>query len=132
MYLTRACVYYRGTLQCARRAPFLLLLQPERASIAETCAAENTYAVVRRVALEQCGHFMMGVCNIGGRWRSVSGAYGNDGLPMGIAANALPSDAKPLPRELYALWNAGGGHNSAGSEAEALRAWALKAFEVKS
>lgn len=127
MYLTRTLTYYRGNAQCAQRAPFLILLQPERATIAETCAPSNTYAIVRKVAMEQCGHFMMGHARIG-QWRSVSGTYGNDGLPLGIPADALPADAVPLPRELYDAWNKGGGHNSAGSEADAMRTWAIETF----
>jgi hypothetical protein len=129
MYIKSTRTYYRGTIQCAARAPFLLLLQPTRATIGETCAAANTYAVVRKVALEQCGHFMMGACNIGGNWRSVSGAYGNDGMPMEV--QELPADAVQLPAELYEQWNKGGGHNSAGNEADALRAWAIKQWGIK-
>lgn len=70
---------------------------------------------------------MMGRANIGGRWRSVSGAYGSDGLPMEV--DALPADALPLPRELYDAWSKGGGHNGAGTESDAMRAWALATFK---
>lgn len=127
MYISHSRSYYKadGT-QCAQRAPFLLLIQPKQATIAETCAASNTYAIVRRVALRQLGHFMMGRANIGGQWRSVSGAYGNDGLPMEV--DTLPADAVKLPADLYAQWNTGGGHNSAGSEAQAMREFARRIF----
>jgi hypothetical protein len=131
MYLKPTVTYYRGSAQCARRAPFLILLQPERASIGETCAASNTYAIVRTVALSQLGHFMMGRVNIKGKWRSVSGAYGSDGLPMHIGAQDLPADARPLPAELYDAWNKGGGHNGAGNEASAMRQWAIQQWGIK-
>lgn len=128
MYLNRTTTYYRGSAQCAQRGPFLILLQPTRDSIKATCAPENTYAIVRKVALQQLGHFMMGAANICGEWRTVSGTYGHDGLPLEVPT--LPSDAKPVPRAIYELWNHGGGHNGAGSEAAALREWALKEFKT--
>jgi hypothetical protein len=65
---------------------------------------------------------MMGRVNLRGRWHTVSGAHGSDGLPMTV--DALPNDAKPLPRELYDGWNKGGGWNSSGNEAPAMRLWA--------
>lgn len=122
MYIRGSHRYYRGSEQTVSRAPFLLLLQ-ERG---KPCTAENTYAVVRKVALSQLGHFMMGRANLCGRWHTVSGSYGNDGLPMDV--DKLPRDAKPLPVELYDAWNKGGGWNGAGSEAPAMREWALKNF----
>ena len=122
MYLTNGHGYYRGSEQCTTRGQFLLLLQLAD----KPCSPENTYAVVRKVALRQFGHWMMGSANICGKWRTVSGAYGSDGLPMTV--DALPVDAIPLPRDLYDAWNKGGGWNSAGSEASAMRAWAKQAF----
>ena len=124
MYIkpTRTYYEYDGT-QHAGRALFLLLLQPKQATIGETCSADNTYAVVRKVALRQLGHWMMGRVNLGGTWYSVSGAYGSDGLPMNVAK--LPADAKPLPHDLYQAWSKGGGWNNAGNEAPAMRDWAL-------
>lgn len=112
--------YYSGTEQRHTRAKFLLLLQPKEGS----CGPENTYAIVRKVALRQLGHFMMGSANIGGKWRTVSGAYGSDGLPMSV--EAMPKDAVLLPRELYDAWNKGGGWNGAGNEAKAMSEWAAK------
>ncbi len=126
MYLQSNRSYYRGTEQCAMRAPFLLLIQPKQSTISETCAPANTYAVVRKVALRQLGHFMMGQVNLCGKWHSVSGAYGSDGLPMSV--DTLPRDAVRLPDELYQAWNKGGGWNSAGSEAPAMREWAIRTF----
>lgn len=127
MYIKPTYSYYRGSEQCATRAPFLLLLQLDKGSGSITCCAENAYAVVRKVALRQCGHWMMGRANLGGKWVTVSGAYGNDGLMMTV--ETLPKDAVRLPLDLYEKWNKGGGHNSAGSEASAMRAWALETFK---
>lgn len=121
MYLERVASYYKGSDQCVSRGRFLLLIQPQGKS-----GADNTYAIVRKVALRQLGHFMMGRAKIGKAWVTVSGAYGNDGLPMDV--ETLPADAKRLPPELYDAWNNGGGWNSAGSEATAMRAWANKEF----
>jgi hypothetical protein len=77
---------------------------------------------VRKVGLQQFGHYMMGSANICGKWKTVSGAYGSDGLPMTV--DVLPKDAKPLPTELYDAWNKGGGWNGAGSEAAAMAEFA--------
>jgi hypothetical protein len=128
VYIEPARRYYRGTEQCAARGRFLLLIQPERGGgRSPTCCASNTYAFVRKVALRQCGHWMMGVANLNGKWVTVSGDYGNDGLPMG--ALELPKGAVNLPLELYELWSKGGGHNGAGSEAPAMRRWARETFK---
>ena len=129
MYIQNTPIYYRGDQQTVQRAPFLLLLQPNQATISESCRPENTYAVVRQVALKQMGHWMMGRANLSGKWVVVSGGYGNDGLPMSIPT--LPRDAQPLPRELYDAWSNGGGHNGPGSEASALRKWAIDTFLTK-
>ena len=128
MYLKPNSSYYRGTEQCAARAPFLLLLQPKQDNISATCAADNTFAVVRKVALRQCGHWMMGRVNLCGHWRTVSGAYGSDGLPMDV--DTLPRDAVRLPAALYDAWSKGEGWNSAGNEAPAMRAWAREQFKI--
>lgn len=128
MYLKSPLTYYVGTELRTARAPFLLLLQVEKAIISETCRRDNFYAVVRKVALRQCGHFMMGKVNLSGKWETVSGAYGNDGLP--VTVKKLPKDAKPVPDWLYDAWNNGGGHNGAGSEADAMRRWAKMEFPV--
>jgi len=128
MYLTAANGYYdRDGQQRARRAPFLILLQPKQATIAETCKAENTYAIVRSVALRQLGHWMMGVARVEGRSVSVSGAYGHDGLPCSF--DFLPKDAVQLPKELYEAWAKGGGWNSSGTEGNLLRNWARETFK---
>lgn len=106
MYLDLGRTYYRGSEQCASRGRFLILAQPDRPTIGETCCASNTYAFVRSVALRQCGHFMMGCARVNGKTISLSGAYGNGGAPCNIGS--LPKDAVLLPRELYAAWSKGG------------------------
>lgn len=84
-------------------------------------------AFVRKVALQQCGHWMMGRVNIGGKWYTVSGAYGDDGLTMNLPYDTYMRGVV-LPQELYNAWAQGGGHNSCGSEAPLMREWAIKTF----
>jgi hypothetical protein len=140
MYITKDdhFGYYRGSEQCVTRGRFLLLLQPNKykepnhagtmhLDIQASCSPENTFAVVRRVALRQLGAFMMGRANLCGKWHTVSGAYGSDGLPMSV--DKLPHDAVPLPRELYDAWSKGGGWNSAGAESRDMRRWAYETFK---
>jgi hypothetical protein len=112
-----------------RSKNFLLLLQPTKATIGETCCEENIFAVVRKVTLSQFGNFMMGRANINGKWKTVSGAYGSDGLPMEI--DALPKDAVKLPSDLYNAWKDGGGWNSCGNEAAAMCQWARETFKKR-
>jgi hypothetical protein len=118
MYIGKGFTYYRGSEQRHTAAPFLLLLQLRSGP----CDTSNTFAIVRKVALQQFGHYMMGSANICGKWKTVSGAYGSDGLPMTV--DVLPKDAKPLPTELYDAWNKGGGWNGAGSEVAAMAEFA--------
>lgn len=120
MYLRPTLTYYEGTEQRTTRAPFLLLLQVND--------QPGLYAVVRKVALRQFGNFMMGRVNLNGKWETVSGAYGSDGLPKTVAK--LPKDAKPVPGWLYDLWANGGGHNGPGTEVDAMRRWAREEFRL--
>jgi hypothetical protein len=124
MYIKPTRSYYAGTEQRAARGAFLLLLQLKDGP----CNAETTFAIVRKVALHPLGNFMMGRANICGKWHTVSGAYGSDGLPMDV--ETLPKDAVRLPQDLYDAWNKGGGWNSAGSEAPSIRDWAIKQFKL--
>jgi len=124
MFIAGSNTYYVGTEQRASRGHFLLLLQRKEGPH----DAAGTFAVVRKVALRQLGHFMMGRVNLCGKWHTVSGAYGNDGLPMDV--ERMPADAKPLPPELYEAWNKGGGWNSAGNEAPDMRTWARQTFSI--
>ncbi len=81
-------------------------------------------ALVRKVAMRQCGHFMMGRARVFGHTLSLSGTYGGDGLTVTVPREVFDR-AVPIPQELHDAWNKGGGHNSAGSEATAMREWAL-------
>lgn len=87
--------------------------------------AESIRAMVRQVSMRQLGHFMMGTARVKGQSLTMSGSYGSDGLPKTVQ-DTIWEQAIPLPAELYAAWNTGGGWNGAGSEAEAMRQWALE------
>ena len=120
MYIKSTVCGYEYGRQVARRQLFLLLIEgqgPNRDKI--KCA-------VRKVALRQLGHFMMGRVRIYGDVLSVSGSYGNDGLPMRVPDAIYDRLTVFLPQDLYDAWNNGGGGNSAGSEAAAMREWALE------
>ena len=122
MYLTNeGHTYYHGTSQHQSRAPFLILVQHKDLPI----GPDNFRALVRKVALQQMGHWMMGVARIKGQSITVSGDYGSDGLPHTTDITEVWEAATPVPKELYDLWNDGGG-NSCGSEADAMRKWALE------
>jgi hypothetical protein len=81
-------------------------------------------ALVRKVAMRQCGHFMMGSARAFGHRIGLSGSYGGDGLTVTVPREVFDK-AIPIPTDLHEAWNKGGGHNSAGSEAFAMRDWAL-------
>ena len=81
-------------------------------------------AIVRRVSLHQCGHFMMGTARAKGHSITLSGAYGSDGLPR-LVLDEVYELGLELPAELREMWNKGGGWNGAGSEAPAMRRWAI-------
>ena len=109
---------------------FLVVAQKPATPIGQT---PELRAVVRYVRFRQCGHFMMGTCRIG-KCRSMvlSGSYGGDGLPVmldykqGVDAGAVWERMHPIPADMQAaFWNGEGGHNSAGSEGPAMKAWAL-------
>jgi len=103
---------------------FLLLVQPTGD------AKAPIRALVRFTALRQLGHFMMGQCRVLNHSITLSGSYGNDGLPCHVP-QAVYDHAIDVPAELIAAWNTGGGWNGAGSEARPMRDWAIKAFGVK-
>ena len=111
---------YRGGDQVCTRGLFLMFVQPPGTA----GASSPIKCVVRKVALQQLGHFMMGRANIRGKWFTVSGSYGSDGLPMDVPQEVYDSLTVTLPADLYQAWNKGGGHNSCGSEAPAVRKWA--------
>lgn len=84
-------------------------------------------AIVRYVRMRQVGHWMMGSARIGSHRITLSGSYGSDGLPTTVPDSVYKLGV-PLPQELYDAWSNGGGWNCAGSEAEAMRKWALSAL----
>lgn len=121
MFLKSNGTYYTSDgSQHARRASFLILMQPDTPDGHKL----PIRAIVRRVALRQCGHWMMGSARIAGQRIPISGAYGSDGLPRSVPM-AVYLRGIPIPPELHAAWNTGGGWNSAGSEAPAMQEWAL-------
>ena len=106
---------------------FLLLLAPDDE---HGVTPETMRACVRQVALEQVGHYMMGTARIGGESITVSGTYGDMGLPTSVPREVWQEYGTPVPEDLYEKWNTGGGHNTGGTEAEALREWALDNLEA--
>jgi len=106
--------------QVVRRANFLLLILPKT----HQRMHEPIKAIVQKVALSQCGHWMMGKARIYGHSITVSGSYGGDGLICDVPDEVYDRASVVLPGALYDAWNKGGGHNSCGSEAPAMRRWA--------
>jgi hypothetical protein len=88
-------------------------------------------AIVRYVRMKQFGHFMMGSAVVGKHRLILSGSYGSDGLPYTVKDDEVYEAGVELPQELFDKWNNGGGWNGAGSEAPAMRAWALDIFYPK-
>jgi hypothetical protein len=79
--------------------------------------------IVRYVRMRQLGHFMMGSARVGKTRLTLSGSYGSDGLPTTVPDEVYEMGVA-LPQTLYDAWNNGGGWNTAGSEADAMRQWA--------
>ena len=126
MYLTKGLgiyVYYKGAQQCHTRAPFLILVQPDQWEQRNA----PIRALVRQVALRQIGHWMMGIAYAFKHRISISGAYGADGLPCAVPQKVYDR-ATPVPESLIEAWNKGGGWNSEGTEASAMRQWAMQTF----
>jgi len=126
MYLDNSgYTYYNGTEQCHTRTNFLILIDDKDQAV----GPDNMRAIVRKVALRQCGHFMMGVARIKNTPITISGAYGNDGLSVSVSKEIFEMGVQ-VPKELYDLWSKGGGWNSSGTEAMAIRSWAQKVFKL--
>ena len=122
MYLTdEGYSYIRGTSQCHTRAPFLILVQNKDLKI----DSNNFRALVRKVALQQMGNWMMGTARVKNTSITISGSYGGDGLPISVSEEIYDLGT-PVPQYLYDLWDKGEGWNSCGSEATEMRAWAIK------
>jgi len=140
MYIKPTRTYYKGTSQCSARQWFLILVTPGRKVKSVTSDYEYYLAdygnsgripircIVRKVALEQLGHWMMGYARAFGHRITISGSYGSDGLPTDVDREVWDK-AIPLPDELYDAWNKGEGWNSCGSEAPLIRQWALDNFK---
>lgn len=116
--------------QYTTRGLFLILVTPKD----QYSNKDNMRAIVRKVALTQFGHWMMGYARIKGERITLSGSYGGDGLPVSVSDNIYNASI-PLPNYLYDAWANGGGWNSAGSESNLMRKWALenldKLYNVK-
>ena len=125
MYVKSNDSYYKGTNRCIRKAPFLILMNdPKDTSIGRT----HMRGIVRMVAMQQLGHFIIGIARIKNFSITLSGSYGGDGLPVYKVPQEVYDAGKDIPEWLYELWNKGGGHNSCGSEAEEMRKWAKENF----
>ena len=116
MYIENTGGYYKDGDQHSRRANFLILMLRE----GDPCDCGVVRCVIRKVALRQMGHWMMGKARIGREWYTLSGSYGSDGLPLRVGDDAYALGV-PLPPSLYHWWNKGGGWNSAGMEAPMMR-----------
>jgi hypothetical protein len=113
-----------------REGPFLILF--------DNGATKDLRALVRRVRLSQCGHFMMGRVEVAGFKIGLSGGYGGDGLSIGVfdmLDNAprwpgLWEKLHPVPQDLREAYRVGGGWNAPGAEALEFHAWATKNQKV--
>jgi hypothetical protein len=123
MFITSRRRGYDRAGQQVASGRFLLLVQPK----AYEDRDKPIRALVRFTSMQQLGHFMMGECRAFGHSITLSGTYGSDGLPCGVPPDVY-EQAVEVPAELIAAWNTGGGWNGAGSEAQAMRDWALKTF----
>lgn len=88
MYVGQSYTYYSGSEQRASRGDFLMIAtfdtDVDYQEICEECGEHHKvlFACVRKVAMGQFGHFMMGTARVGGQSLTVSGPIGHDGLPM--------------------------------------------------
>lgn len=124
MYLNNSGhTYYQGGSQAHTRAPFLLLVQPKDISSAQLKDFPPR-AIVRQVALRQCGQFMMGFARAYGHSITVSGAFGGDGLPCDVPmevyerATEIPADV------LAAYWGIDDWAGKGGEGKAVVRSWA--------
>ena len=141
MYIKPTSGYYKGTSQCTRRQWFLILVTPGK-KVKDVLSDYEYYladyegtrvpmrAIVRKVALEQLGHFMMGYAHAFGHKIIVDGTYGNLGQTRDVDREVWDR-ATEVPEWLYQKWaTSSDGWNSAGSEGPAMRQWALDNFEI--
>ena len=125
MYIKKTSRYYSDASgsQATRRQWFLILMSDKTKRFDGT----KIRAIVRKVALHQCGHWMMGTARIHGQSITLSGSYGGDGLTTDVPTEVYNAGV-PLPEELIKAWTNGGGWNSAGDEGPAVRKWAIENF----
>src|ERR1039458_3417520 len=131
MFITSKYNGYNRNGEQVAAGLFLLLIQPKsnyqwvNGHYIDVNGDAPIKAIVRHSSFSQFGHFMMGSCRIHGERIILSGSYGGDGLPCNVPKQVYDSWGIVLPDELRAAWNNGGGWNDAGSEATAMRKWAL-------
>lgn len=122
----------RSGEQYVKRALFLILVQRDYFKDANGNylspkdrpeGYDEIRAIVRKVALHQFGHWMMGSARVLGERIGISGAYGSDGNPSTVSEKVF-AESIPLPDHLYDAWNKGEGWNGAGSEVPLMREWA--------
>jgi hypothetical protein len=118
MYIQPTRRYYDNAGQRIGRGYFLLLIQNKDDFVAPI------KAVVRKVAMSQCGQFMMGYARVYGKTLIISGSYGNDGLPMQVDSEIYNKVKLELPQDLVSAWVNGSGWNGVGNEAQAMAKWA--------
>jgi hypothetical protein len=89
---------------------------------------DNLTAKAVYAQLGQLGQFMMGTGRFGGGSITLSGSYGNDGLPRTWEDLSPRQQAllTTVPADLAKEYWQGGGWNSTGREAPAMNAWAVK------
>lgn len=112
--------------QAWAKGNFLVLMHEEKIEERGLVALGTPVrALVRPAKLRQFGHFMMGTMRVGHYEIGLSGSYGGDGLTINVPP-AVYRHGLEVPADLMERWNTGGGHNSAGSEAEPFRMWAAQ------
>jgi hypothetical protein len=108
---------------------FLVLMYPQGRLEGEPLFDKNKIrGMPIYTKMTQMGPWMMGQASIKGHKFTLSGSYGGDGLTCDVP-RVLWELATPCPPELIEEWTEGGGHNSAGSEAPAMRMWAKELLD---
>ena len=115
MFLTVTRGGYDRHGQQFAHGPFLIVV------LGSDTPFREARAFVRHARLHQCGHFMMGVAQVGKRQLHLSGSYGSDGLPK-HAAQEVYDAAVPIPADIMEVWaTSTSGHNGPGDEYGASR-----------
>lgn len=131
MYLGEGHGYYKGVEQMHTRAPFLILMVYEEPIEGKILGKRSKLrGIIRKVALHQCGHWMMGRTRIGQASLSLSGTYGSDGLPLTVD-KCIWERGESVPDELEEKFWKSDGHNSAGSEGPDFYVWGREIAGLK-